>query len=179
MNSTKTFSISLLALTALLGAGCVGVGPNTQQGAVAGGVLGAAAGAIIGHNSRDIDTLGGAVIGGTAGAIAGGTLGNSVDNQRGTLYGYPRTGADYPAGTAPTAVTRSLPPPPSSTPAETIPASPAPNAVWIPGYWSYNGRGYEWIGGRWEIPPANARSYVAAHWEDHGDRYVYVPGYWQ
>src|SRR5258706_15457647 len=82
------FFVSTLALSALL-SGCVGTGPNTQQGAVTGGALGALAGAIIGHNSAGADALGGALLGGAAGAIAGGAIGNSVDNQRGTIYDRP------------------------------------------------------------------------------------------
>src|SRR3569833_2808476 len=86
---------STLGLSALLG-GCAGTGPNTQQGAVTGGALGAIAGAIIGHNSGSGNTLGGALSGGAAGALAGGTIGNSVDHENGTVYdeiapGGPRT----------------------------------------------------------------------------------------
>src|SRR5213079_2479870 len=80
--------ISTLTLCTLL-TGCVGSGPNTEQGAVAGGALGAIAGGIIGHNSSSADALGGAVLGATAGALAGGAIGNSVDHQRGTIYGAP------------------------------------------------------------------------------------------
>jgi hypothetical protein len=153
--------------------GCVGVGPNTQQGAVTGGALGAIAGAVIGHNSRGGDALGGAILGGTAGAIAGGTLGNSVDNQRGTLYddgyGYRREATYQPAA----------PQSPPPAPAENIPAAPAANAVWVPGYWIYDGRAYTWAGGHWEIPPANAHTYVAGHWENQGGSYVYVQSSWR
>src|SRR3954467_15462079 len=70
----------------LLGAGCAGTGPNTQQGAVAGGALGAVAGAIIGNNSGSHNSVAGALIGGAAGAVAGGGIGNSLDHQRGTIY---------------------------------------------------------------------------------------------
>ena len=45
--STLMFALVLSALSA----GCVGTGPNTQQGAVTGGALGALAGGIIGNNS--------------------------------------------------------------------------------------------------------------------------------
>ena len=83
---TRALFLSSLALTTLL-AGCAGTGPNTQQGAVTGGALGALAGAIIGNNSRGGNALGGALIGGAVGAIAGGTIGNSIDHQRGTIYG--------------------------------------------------------------------------------------------
>lgn len=162
---------STIALSALLN-GCVGTGPNTQQGAVTGGALGALAGAIIGHNSRGGDAFGGALLGGAAGAIAGGTIGNSVDNERGTLYGYP-TERSYRATRIET------PPPPPPAPTETIPPAPATNAVWVPGYWTYDGRGYAWTTGHWEIPPPYANSYVAGHWENQGGRYVYVQSHWR
>lgn len=123
----QAFFLSGILAVALL-AGCEGTGPNTQQGAVTGGALGALAGAIIGHNSGGGNTLGGALIGGAAGALAGGTIGNSVDHENGTVYGDPveerrtvRVVQQVPAA----------PPPP---PAETISPSPAANAVWIPGY---------------------------------------------
>jgi hypothetical protein len=164
-----TLLLALAALSSLL-SGCVGTGPNTQQGAVTGGALGAIAGAIIGHNSRGGDALGGAILGGAAGAIAGGTIGNSVDNERGTLYQEP----------TPTRYRVMSPPPTPAPPAteEIITASPAPNALWIPGYWNFVGNGYTWTAGHWEIPPPTAHSYMAAHWEYRGRHYVFVPGYW-
>ena len=116
-----TLLLSALASSALL-SGCVGTGPNTQQGAVNGGVIGAIAGAIIGHNSRGGDGLGGAILGGTIGALAGGAIGNSVDAQRGTLYPYP-DGRGYRRAM----VQPAPPPPPAYT--ETVPPSPAPNAI--------------------------------------------------
>jgi len=57
------------------------MGPNTQRGAATGGLIGAGAGAIIGHQSGN--TLGGALIGGAAGATAGGLYGNQRDKQQG------------------------------------------------------------------------------------------------
>ena len=161
---------SALALSTLL-TGCVGVGPNTQEGAVTGGTLGAIAGAIIGHNSRGGDTLGGAVLGATAGAIAGGTLGNAQDQRNGTLY----TSEPGPRRV----VVSGPPPPPSSSPTEYPGRSPDPSAVWIPGYWDYTGAGYVWTPGRWEVPPPMATSYIAAHWETRGNAYVFVRGYWR
>jgi len=170
--------ISILA-GSLLFAGCVGTGPNTQQGAVTGGALGALAGAIVGNNSRGGNGLAGALIGGTVGAIAGGTLGNSVDNQRGTLYQYPQASGYryYRYGNAVQVAPPPMPPPPQT--AEMVGAPPMPNALWVPGYWSYDGYRYSWLAGHWEIPPPAARAYVAAHWETRGDRYVYVQSYWR
>jgi hypothetical protein len=161
--------------------GCVGTGPNTQQGAVAGGTLGAIAGAVIGNNSRGGDALGGAVLGGIAGALAGGALGNSVDQQKGTLYdsyGYPVEGG-YRRTVVTQQVTTTAAPQPPPAPAENIGPAPAPNAVWVPGFWIYDGRSYTWNAGKWEVPPPNAHSYVAAHWAPQGSGYVYVPGAWQ
>ena len=55
-------------------------GPNTQRGAVTGGLLGAAAGGIIGHQSgRGLE---GAAIGGAAGAGAGALYGNAKDQEQ-------------------------------------------------------------------------------------------------
>jgi hypothetical protein len=101
--------------------GCVGTGPNTQQGAVEGGALGAVTGAIIGNNSGGRNGAAGALIGAIAGAIAGGTIGNSVDQQNGTIYGQPLAAVPvYPA----------YPPTP-----DVIGAQSAPNSVgpWLLG----------------------------------------------
>ncbi|WP_411828108.1 YMGG-like glycine zipper-containing protein [Luteolibacter sp. AS25] len=58
-------------------------GPNTQKGAVTGGLIGAAAGGIIGHQSgRGLE---GAAIGGATGAGAGAVYGNARDQEQ---YGY-------------------------------------------------------------------------------------------
>jgi hypothetical protein len=141
---------------------------------VTGGALGALAGAIIGHNSGSGDALARALIGGPAGAIAGGTLGNAQDNEDGTIYGATRADAGY-------TVVREMPPTPPPAPTNTSVTTPppAPNALWIPGYWSFDGYRYTWAAGRWEVPPANAHSYVAAHWESRPDGYVFVQGYWE
>jgi hypothetical protein len=160
----------------------VGSGPNTEQGAVTGGLLGAVAGGIIGHNSGRGDAVGGAIIGAATGAVAGGVIGNGVDQERGTLYGSPdRRDAVYGnpdnRGYRVAQSQAALTPP--RAPMEAIPPSPAPNALWIPGFWIYDGRSYTWISGRWEIPPPLARAYVPAHSEVRNGQTVYVPGYWQ
>jgi len=166
-----------LALSAL-GAGCVGSGPNTQQGAVGGAALGALAGAIIGNNSGSHDALGGAVIGGIAGGVAGAVIGNNIDQQRGTIY---RSEQE-----ATTTVVMDQPPPPPPPPREVVVVRPAErSAVWIRGYWAYEGhegrRGdrYAWVPGHWEAPPARVSAFVEPHWVQRGHAYVYVQGYWR
>jgi hypothetical protein len=172
----KTSSLLFPALTlSTLLAGCVGVGPNTQRDAVSGGALGALAGAIIGNNSRGGDALGGALLGGELGALAGGTLGNSVDHQQGTLYG---RSPDYASARAVTYAPPPPPPAPAQTP-EAVPPPPTADAVWISGYWSFDGRAYTWLAGHWEVPPPDAHTYVAAHWDNHDSPNRYIPGYWQ
>ncbi|MGA3007162.1 MAG: glycine zipper domain-containing protein [Opitutaceae bacterium] len=161
----------VLALSSL-GSGCVGSGPNTQQGAVIGGATGALAGAIIGNNSHGRNALGGAVIGGVVGAIAGGTIGNSIDQQRGTIYGSERE-----ATTA--VVVAQPPPPPPSAPTEYVPPQPAPGSVWVPGYWAFDGYRYVWVAGCWQIPPRYHYAYISPHWAYRDGGYVFIRGYWR
>jgi hypothetical protein len=162
MKPMKAVAILGLGLLPLF-SGCAGSGPNTEQGAVAGGALGALAGGIIGHNSgsgNTRNTVNGAVLGAAAGAVAGGAIGNSVDHERGTIY----APTNPPPSQAPVVDergprrrgARTIPPPPP-TPAEAIPPAPAPNAVWVAGYWIYDGRTYTWQSGHWEIPVVRPR----------------------
>ena len=79
MKSTFLTLISAAAAIAL--SNCAGpTGPNTQQGAVVGGVLGAAAGGVIGHQRGR--ALEGAAIGGALGAGAGAVYGNAQDQRQ-------------------------------------------------------------------------------------------------
>lgn len=161
-------------MAALLCAGCEGNGPNTQNGAVSGGALGALAGGIIGHNSGGGgggNTLAGALIGGVAGAIAGGTLGNSVDHQNGTLY------TSESQATSNVAVEAVPPAPPP--PADVMTPQPTPSAIWVAGYYGYTGNQYVWVAGHWEIPPQNYQVFVRPHWVYRGGSYVYIRGYWR
>jgi len=160
----------LVSVFVALNSGCVSTGPNTQQGAVAGGALGALAGAIIGNNSGH-RTLEGAAIGGAVGAVAGGTIGNSVDQQRGTIY---RSQAEATTDV----VVQEVPPPPPPQ-REVIVVQPSPAAIWIDGYWAFEDQRYVWVPGYWTVPPPQRRAFVQPHWERHGEGYVYIRGYWR
>jgi hypothetical protein len=173
----KTLLVSSLAVSALL-TGCVGTGPNTQQGAVGGAALGALAGAIIGNNSGNHDAGAGALIGALAGGLAGGTLGNAKDNQEGTVYGAPQP-APQPVRYYRTTVVTQAPPQAPAPLNDVMPPSPGANALWIPGYWDFNGTSYTWTAGHWEIPPPMSTTYVAAHWEVRDNANVFVRGYWR
>jgi hypothetical protein len=65
------------------------------------------------------------------------------------------------------------PPPPI---VEVRPAQP-PGAVWIPGYWNWNGSRHVWVGGRWSAAKAGMR-WEPDHWVHDGARWRRVPGRW-
>lgn len=64
---------------------CADAGPNTQRGAATGALLGAGAGAIIGHQSGH--TGEGALIGAGSGALIGGAYGSARDQEDRRYYG--------------------------------------------------------------------------------------------
>lgn len=78
----KKISLTLIALVGALGLSACG--PNTSTGAVAGGLIGAGAGAIIGNQSGR--PLEGAAIGGAIGAGSGALLGNAKDKREEQQY---------------------------------------------------------------------------------------------
>ncbi len=172
MNPKHVLTASV-ALAALL-SGCAGTGPNTQQGAVGGALAGGLIGGIIGNNHGSRNTASGAAIGAVAGGIAGATMGNAADHQRGTVYTEADARTSYVAQEPP-------PPPPAPVVREVVVAQPAPNAIWVEGYYAYTGYGrrYEWVPGHWEVPPPRYHAYVRPHWEHRGGNYVYIRGYWR
>jgi hypothetical protein len=62
---------------------------------------------------------------------------------------------------------------------EVRPAAPFEGAVWIPGYWQWNGVRHVWVAGRWSPQPRDYR------WENHGwekrrdGRWEHRPGHWE
>jgi len=73
----------LTLITAATFTSCA-TGPGAQQGAVIGGLGGAAVGGIIGSQSgRGLE---GAAIGGALGALGGNAIGNARDRRRGYYY---------------------------------------------------------------------------------------------
>ncbi len=74
MKTIRLFAAALLP--ALLACGCESMS-HTENGALAGGGIGAGLGALIGHATGH--TAGGALIGAGAGALTGGLIGHSMD----------------------------------------------------------------------------------------------------
>jgi hypothetical protein len=74
--------------------------------------------------------------------------------------------------------TRATKAPPREALRETRTAAPVAGAVWIPGFWMWNGRGYAWVPGGWRIPPRPGMRWRPAHWRLTLGGAVLVPGAW-
>jgi hypothetical protein len=61
---------------------------------------------------------------------------------------------------------------------EIVLAQPAPNYVWLAGYWSWRNDRYEWMAGHWQLPPSSNATWVAPRWEQQGNAYKFTEGYW-
>ncbi len=77
--SVKVFVVAV-ALVSLAFAGCENMGSNTKKGVGIGGVLGAVAGGVVGHNTGG-HGVEGALIGGAVGAGAGALIGSGIDDE--------------------------------------------------------------------------------------------------
>jgi hypothetical protein len=73
-------------------------------------------------------------------------------------------------------VLREAPPAPKP---EVVIVQPAPDNVWVPGYWRPMGGSWEWVSGHWEAPPSGRRVWVPARYETSDSGVVYVEGYWR
>lgn len=68
--------------------------------------------------------------------------------------------------------------PPPAPVREERPAAPAPESVWVAGYWHWTGMQYAWIPGHWEAPPPGA-VWAAPQVTMQDGRYIYQSGAWQ
>src|SRR5260370_309535 len=65
-------------------------------------------------------------------------------------------------------------PPPQPRVVRVLPPRPAPEFVWVEGYWYPVERHYKWHDGYWTRPP-----YEGAHWvQPHHDGEQFFAGYW-
>lgn len=69
-----------------------------------------------------------------------------------------------------------LPPPPPRHEYQGYP--PAPEFIWISGYWGWGGARYEWIPGRWEAPRPGYL-WMPHRWERDGDHWRQSGGRWE
>ena len=75
----------------------------------------------------------------------------------------------------PAAAQAPTPPPPPHV--EAPPPSPGPDAIWVPGHWTWRGKAWVWDSGRWE--KAHGRSYVPGRYRQTPEGWVHEPGRWQ
>jgi hypothetical protein len=62
---------------------------------------------------------------------------------------------------------------------DAVTAAPNGGAVWIPGYYDWNGLQYVWIAGYWAVPPVGFRVFVPGGWIFRGGGYYYRRPYWR
>lgn len=68
------------------------------------------------------------------------------------------------------------PPPP---PREVVVIRPGPRHVWVPGYYAWSGRHYNWVRGYWAIPPRHRAAWVPGYWAPRRGGHIWVSGYWR
>jgi hypothetical protein len=57
--------------------------------------------------------------------------------------------------------------------------APGPGYVWASGYWGARGGRYDWVPGRWAVPPRRNAHWVPGRWEQRGGRYYFHDGRWR
>lgn len=57
--------------------------------------------------------------------------------------------------------------------------APAPDQIWIEGYWHWDRDRYTWHRGYWAAPPDRRSYWVAPRYERFEHGYRYTPGHWQ
>lgn len=62
---------------------------------------------------------------------------------------------------------------------ETPGKPPSPAYVWVPGYYTYHGDRWVWIGGRWDAPPREGAVWVPGHWDRTTGGWLWTPGHWE
>ncbi|WP_457351556.1 hypothetical protein [Roseateles sp. P5_D6] len=67
--------------------------------------------------------------------------------------------------------------PPPAPYAEVVPVTPYTGAVWVNGYWGWNGGRHHWVPGYYERPRAGYR-YEPHRWESRGGRWHLRAGGW-
>mgnify|MGYP000864570600 CR=1 FL=1 len=82
-----------------------------------------------------------------------------------------------PAGTVPAGYVV-MQAPPASPPPEAVPPRPSSQHVWIAGYWTWRNNRYEWMAGRWEVPPHSTATWVPPRWMPEGGSFRFYEGHW-
>jgi hypothetical protein len=68
--------------------------------------------------------------------------------------------------------------PPPPLPEYEQPPVPAPNYIWMPGYWAWGDAGYYWVPGTWVLAPQPGLLWTPGYWAWQSGFYGWHPGYW-
>jgi hypothetical protein len=68
---------------------------------------------------------------------------------------------------------------PPAPPVEAVVAQPSRDHVWMPGYWTWRNERYEWMAGRWQIPPHVGAQWINPRWKKDGNAFRFYEGYWK
>jgi hypothetical protein len=67
---------------------------------------------------------------------------------------------------------------PPPLPVYAQPLCPAPNYIWVPGYWAYADGDYYWVPGTWVMAPEVGFLWTPGYWAWNGAAFVFNQGYW-
>ena len=57
-------------------------------------------------------------------------------------------------------------------------ARPSRDAVWVRGFWDWQGDNWVWIPGRWTVPEGRQARWIGPRYVREYGGYRYVPGHW-
>ena len=50
--------------------------------------------------------------------------------------------------------------------------------VWVPGSWDYTLDGWNWVAGRWEVPPEPTATWIDGYWKWQDSKWHWVDSHW-
>jgi hypothetical protein len=74
--------------------------------------------------------------------------------------------------------TTTAPTAPPAPQVETPTAPPVGAAVWISGFWQWDGGAWVWVPGSWQLRPSTTVIWRATTWQPRGSVHILVPGGW-
>lgn len=90
------------------------------------------------------------------------------------LYGWWRV----PQSDRDQGLTQTAPQEPPAVRVEVPPPPPFAGAVWIAGWWTWDGRVWLWVPGAWRLPPPGTLHWRTPRWLPHGAKVRLDPGGW-
>lgn len=57
--------------------------------------------------------------------------------------------------------------------------APGPNVVWVGGHQRWSGARYDWVPGRWVVPPRPRAAWVSGRWVQSRRGWYWVDGRWR